>query len=562
MAIKTSILKMQKLKNNIYEISIITFATICCIVFFYCHGNISTDVGREVMMPLSILNGEVLYKDILNIYAPASYYINAIFMLIFGAKLESLYIAGSLCSIIFLLTFFKLSEKFFNKNLSLTLTLFVSLTCVYNSRLYNFILPYSYAVIYGLTAYTISLYFLLEYQDKKDAKNLYLSSVFAGLAFANKIEFLPIILITHIVSLISKEKIKNIALSISVSIIPSILFYSIPFIQGMTIKEALYAIEIFKKSSIVPSVVDFAKQTGAIFRPEDIIFWIASILLLSLFLILAIALFKTGRNKILLFVAIAITSLLHFMSKGETHFTYLPILMSIIVIFNYRKLIENPKILILTIGAIFASLKTFFYLNTDEYGAFTLPLLILAGVAVIGLFEKQISEKLKVTIPSFLAFILISATISNVIYSYQQLKLYNTPITTEFGRIDTREDWAKSSEQMLKFISENSTKNDKILFLQEGSLFNFLSGRKTDMRLYALNLPYIETYGEDKICEMIDNFGYKYVVILDGFGLYDFNKPKYYLSENKITKYLKSQFKPVWQLKTNTDSIIILENLK
>ena len=36
-----------------------------------------SDIGRELYIPQQILNGEVLYKDIFNVYPPLSYLLNA-----------------------------------------------------------------------------------------------------------------------------------------------------------------------------------------------------------------------------------------------------------------------------------------------------------------------------------------------------------------------------------------------------------------------------------------------------------------------------------------------------
>ena len=43
-----------------------------CLHFSWC------DIGREVYIPSEIANGKILYKEIINIYAPLSYYINAL----------------------------------------------------------------------------------------------------------------------------------------------------------------------------------------------------------------------------------------------------------------------------------------------------------------------------------------------------------------------------------------------------------------------------------------------------------------------------------------------------
>ena len=164
-----------KISNYKYEIIILLFNLILISIFFYSHGNISTDVGREALIPQAILNGEVLYKDILNIYGPTSYFINAIFYKIFSVKLETLYFAGSLTAIIFSFFIFKVSTFFLSKKISLIVSCFIIVSCCYNSGLYNFIFPYSFAVIYGLTSYVLAVYFLIKYIDRLKDKFIFLS---------------------------------------------------------------------------------------------------------------------------------------------------------------------------------------------------------------------------------------------------------------------------------------------------------------------------------------------------------------------------------------------------
>lgn len=99
-------------KTHETEITLFVFSLAMTVFYFYSHGNISTDTGREAMIPMAILNGQVLYKDILNIYAPLGFYINAIFMAIFGIRLESLYIGGAISAIISLIMLYKISVSF------------------------------------------------------------------------------------------------------------------------------------------------------------------------------------------------------------------------------------------------------------------------------------------------------------------------------------------------------------------------------------------------------------------------------------------------------------------
>ncbi|MGE3467329.1 MAG: hypothetical protein AB7J13_10385, partial [Pyrinomonadaceae bacterium] len=52
------------------------------------------DIGRETDLPLRIMNGEVLYRDIHYLYPPFSPYFNAALYTIFGPHLDTLAYSG------------------------------------------------------------------------------------------------------------------------------------------------------------------------------------------------------------------------------------------------------------------------------------------------------------------------------------------------------------------------------------------------------------------------------------------------------------------------------------
>ena len=77
-------------------------------------GNLFVDCGREAYIPMQILKGEVLYKDIFNIYAPLSYLFNAFLFKLFGENLQVLYFAGFITFGSILTLFYKLLERIYS----------------------------------------------------------------------------------------------------------------------------------------------------------------------------------------------------------------------------------------------------------------------------------------------------------------------------------------------------------------------------------------------------------------------------------------------------------------
>ena len=149
------------LKENKYLI-ILWVLCILGLIFFCGHySGILIDFGREVYYPEQILNGKVLYRDLFNIYGPLAYQINALLYAVFRAKLSTLYCSGIICSLLTVSGIYLIAQKFLSKFLSFALGFFTIATGVTTTAIFNFHFPYSWAVLYGLTAFLFSLYFLL-----------------------------------------------------------------------------------------------------------------------------------------------------------------------------------------------------------------------------------------------------------------------------------------------------------------------------------------------------------------------------------------------------------------
>ena len=170
------------------ELSIIFVVSLILYILFYAKYDVYLiDVGREAYLPWQMLKGQLLYKDIFNVYGPLGYQINAIAYAIFGVKLSTLYLMGFLNSLVILFTTFFIGKLFVDKKTAMCISGLTLFVCVYAKNFFNFIFVYSYSAIYALSGFLLSLLAMLFYL--RDKKNLYLtlSFFFAGFAFSNKI---------------------------------------------------------------------------------------------------------------------------------------------------------------------------------------------------------------------------------------------------------------------------------------------------------------------------------------------------------------------------------------
>src|SRR5262245_66177720 len=58
------------------------------------------DTGREMDLPLRLMNGELLYRDAHYLYPPFSPYFNSLLYRIFGAHLDVLLASGTVCAVL------------------------------------------------------------------------------------------------------------------------------------------------------------------------------------------------------------------------------------------------------------------------------------------------------------------------------------------------------------------------------------------------------------------------------------------------------------------------------
>jgi len=107
-----------------------------------------------------LAKGRILYKDIWYLYPPAAPYFNSFLYRLLGTRLEVTYIAGSL-SALGSAVFLYLSGIRLSSRLAGWVTAVVVLLQTFESGIFNFPFPYSYASVYGCFTACFFLWLLL-----------------------------------------------------------------------------------------------------------------------------------------------------------------------------------------------------------------------------------------------------------------------------------------------------------------------------------------------------------------------------------------------------------------
>ena len=156
-------------KYNLKELgTIFVFSLLLFWLFYGKQDAYLIDVGREAYLPWQMLEGKVLYKDLFNVYGPLGYQINALAYMIFGIKLETLYLMGFLNSLVISFSTFFIVKLFADKKIALCVVSLTMAVCIYIRTFFNLIFSYSYCALYALSSVLLSLLAMLLYiKDKK-----------------------------------------------------------------------------------------------------------------------------------------------------------------------------------------------------------------------------------------------------------------------------------------------------------------------------------------------------------------------------------------------------------
>lgn len=500
---------MRKINTDFkYLISIWVVLFLAIILTYAHHGNLIIDCGREAYYPTQILSGEILYKTIFNIYGPFSYMFNAFLFQVFGINLNVLYLAGAVCAFLIVSLIYAISRQFLSKFLSFSIAILTILIGVLNLNLFNFIFPYSYAMLYGFVAFLTSVWLLLKYQQTPEKSiYLYLSVFFAGLCITSKYEFLPYLsVILYAIFKVKPLKFKQSYFTIFSLLFVPIFCFGILFLQGLELNDLMSTALTVKKMAQSETLKYFYHMQGVCFNKQTfgvfLLNFIKTIFPLGL-LICGFALKKREFSLGLIILAL----LLIVFSINPASFVFLPIFTIILALLSLNTLKENPKLLILVLSCITFDLKVFWGLATLNYGVFFASFLLITVLAlIIKRFETQnINQRV-------LGVYFLTVA---VILGWQNLSSFtikNYLIQSDRGRIYSSKELAYSTQELINYINKNTQKTDTVVVFPEGPFINFLTNRKSDNYYNSLIPLYVETFGEDKLVEHFKKTKPEYVI--------------------------------------------------
>ena len=165
-------------------------------------GNLVIDCGRELQVPQRIVDGALLYRDVRYWYGPLGPYLNAALYGLFGVRVEVAAGAGMATAALMCWGLYRLVRHFATPwGAAVVPVAFIGL-CAFGhhlgTNLFSWPIPYAYPSIYGITAATWSLAFLLTHLRDGAPRAFLASAALLALVALTKLELLAAIAAIHL----------------------------------------------------------------------------------------------------------------------------------------------------------------------------------------------------------------------------------------------------------------------------------------------------------------------------------------------------------------------------
>ena len=503
--------------------------------------NVHTDFGREVFFAKLVSQNAVLYKDMFNTFlCPFSYLFNGLILKFLPVHLNTFYFAGAINALVILYGSYFVARKFLSRTISTVLTVFIMYYCCFYAGLMNFLMPYSYAVVYGLSACIISIFLFLNYLNENKKSYLYASFFFAGAGASTKYEYiLYAVMLAVFFAFLKKESLKTYVRALSCIFIIPLICLAALMLQGLGYGDLKNFCDIFSSFVHQPYLKKVYEAT----------FYFNTIGLVHIVRCLAISgiIFFFFRKAAAATMIIAMLCVL-FSLSAINYFAYdfwcfLPVVTLLMAVIKHKQIIKDTDILFITISAIVISCKSFWMLSTNFYGRYFLPLLIIAFIVVA---QKYYVEDQKLFEKS-MCFLLIFLCFAAIRLNIALLLMKNTPIITNRGTIYEQKQTAQEINSLIEFIQQHTKEQDRIVVLGNAPLLNFLTQRNSINFYNHFDEAIYTAYGENRISQAYKTDKPEFFIITESFcGGYG--------------KFVCDEIKKSYRIK-RSDSVLIFEKI-
>jgi hypothetical protein len=479
------------------------------------------DSGREMDLPLRLLRGEMLYRDVNYLYPPFSPYFNAQLYRIFGVHLDVLQASAVICSVLIVTLCYFIARRLLGPLDASIAAIAVILWCIFKPT-GNLISPYAFAALHGMIfALGILLMILRVADDKKREsairnpqsaikKSLIGTGILIGLAAITKQEFALTGAATLTAGLIylNRGKVRRLMIDLLFVAIPAamivlpvygLLFY---LVGRRTLIEDCHLFY----THLPASLIYYNRHRTGLDHPFFSLLQMlgaagVGMTALSTIVLLGDRTRKTAKRAGIVFIAsLALTMAIGLIAGRKWDggpLRALPLLLIAFMIIAWprekaEKEMKAESAALFIISAYSLAILARVSLRVPSGGAFGGYFLPTSLIIFCYLFLRALPQALwnwtedrlsawraGLIGRGLLIVLLIAAT---VIFGVRYRKTFNYEITTSRGHFFAPRVSGATINEALRFIEQETRPHDAIAVLPEGSDLAFLTGRRMPLR--------------------------------------------------------------------------------
>src|SRR5262245_3830724 len=484
-----------------------------------------SDSGREMDLPLRLMKGELLYRDVYYLYPPFSPYFNSSLFRIFGAHIDVLQAVGRSCSVLVVVMSYRIARRLMTPSESALAVIAVILVCVFKPG-GNLIWPYAFAALYGMVFALGALLLALRYAENEKRRELVAAGVLIGMAAITKQEFAlaAVCAMTAAVVWLRRDDFRRLAADLSLAAAPAALValpvYAalVAFIGWKTVVEDCHLFYTHRPDSLISynaqragfdfPMLSFAQMIGAA---------AVGVAMLSAAALLGgvPGRLHQGRQARLMWIALdgaLLVALAVRLVAGEewdgSPMRALPILSLGMIVIGWRGRKQGAgdgaALFICAVYSLAILARVALRVPSGgAFGGFFLPtslilfcyLFLRIAPELVGHWAQDRSTARRTRLIGdgmLIALLLVTA----VVYAARYRLNFNYELKTPRGDLFVRRPIGEAFREALDFIAERTTPHDAIAVLPEGSDLAFLGERRMALRLQIFHPGFLDEQGE------------------------------------------------------------------
>ncbi|MEW6076917.1 MAG: hypothetical protein AB1724_03810 [Thermodesulfobacteriota bacterium] len=542
---------IKRLPRHLNEFSIALAAMGACFLYLLSRtwmkwGDLIVDTFREFWVPMKLLEGHVLYRDIFYEYGFFPPYLQAILFKIFGVHLYTLAGLGIVTTLLIAAAVYLIPRMFLSATVSALTVIVFFLVFAFgyyaDNNNFNAILPYSFASTLFLLFILYALYFFLRFLQSGQNRFLGLWAFFMSMAMFCRIE-IPILawggfFVTGLVYIFNNSGKKNIPIWLLLLLPPLLtaagylLFIAVSGSWAGFRESVINPLLYLKSDHFQDAVMGTADTVSSL----KIIAGSTALTLVLLPLLGAAASGITSRSK-----SAATPTRLPALTSGllviALVMIYSPDLLACyqyrclslflpggILYFAWKSIkTKDPvclQLFCLCLTALIVASRMLLNMGPELYGFYLLVpglivyhLIIFRGVVprIIRVFPSTAKPFLEVVLACFLLVLAFDYWGWSVRH-YDSRTLKTVSDHGTFYWVDDHQ--TRDIMTTVDYLSRNTSPEQSVVVFPEGIAVNLLADRKNPLRYCNFMPPVLQYIGEETIIKGLSDSGADYVVVI------------------------------------------------